>query len=216
MISTFQALGVAIVAIMPGATYTFAYERQAGAYGAHLADRIVRFLVASAAFHAMLAGPEFALFRHLEHTGFDHVNPWAVELAFLPYFVVPFGVGQGLGWAAANNKSWARLLVGSSRHPRAWDHLWSHNKRLIVRINLKSGLHLAGLYEPSTGGIDSYASGYGEDGDLYLSRQLIVDSETGDFEVDADGVPTFYQPSTGLLVRAGDVESWHVQEVDHG
>lgn len=215
MITTFQALAVALIAITPGATYTFAYERQAGAYGAHLSDRLVRFLVASGLFHAALAGPEFAIIERVERDGHGWITWWQVEAAAVFYFAVPYLVGLILGWATKNDHAWARWIVGSSRHPRAWDHLWSRNRPLIVRIKLSTGDHLAGIFEPSTQGIESYAAGYGEDADLYLSRQLRVDPETGAFEIDADGSPVLYDPPTGLLVRAGDVESWHVQEVDH-
>lgn len=43
MISTFQALAVALLALLPGATYTFAYERRVGGFGVSLSDRLVRF-----------------------------------------------------------------------------------------------------------------------------------------------------------------------------
>lgn len=58
------------------------------------------------------------------------------------------------------------------------------------------------------------AAGYGEEADLYLSRQLKVDPGTGAFEINDEGSPILYDPPTGLLVRASDVESWHVQEVE--
>jgi len=57
VITTFQALGVALLALLPGASYTFAYERIVGKFGASLADRLVRFLAASAAFMAIFSGP---------------------------------------------------------------------------------------------------------------------------------------------------------------
>lgn len=213
MITTFQALAVALIAITPGATYTFAYERHAGPYGAHLSDRLVRFLVASGLFHAVFAAPEFAIANRIERDGYEWVGLWQVELVALLYFLLPFTVGSLLGRATQKNQAWAGWIVGSSRHPRAWDHLWSHNKPLIVRVKLSSGDHLAGIYEPSSDGIASYAAGYGEEADLYLTRQLKVDPRSGAFEVHEDGSPVVYEPPTGLLVRAGDVESWHIQEV---
>ncbi|MCW2569282.1 MAG: hypothetical protein JWN54_3379, partial [Mycobacterium sp.] len=47
MISTFQALAGVVLALLPGAAYTFAYERVAGAFGISTTDRLVRFLAAS-------------------------------------------------------------------------------------------------------------------------------------------------------------------------
>jgi hypothetical protein len=216
VISTYQALAVAIVAILPGATYSFAYERHAGAYGAHVGDRLIRFVVASAAFHALFGDLEFVLARHLENSGLDAAHWWQVELIIVAYFAIPFLAGSALGIATKQDLRWARWFVGSSRHPRAWDHLWTQNRQLLVRIKLNSGEYLAGLFEPADDGISSYASGYGEEADVYLSRQLIVDAETGAFVVDANGLPVAYEPVTGLLVRAAEVESWHIQEVRGG
>ena len=216
MISTYQALAVAIIAILPGATYSFAYERHAGAYGAHLGDRLVRFLVASGAFHALFGGLEFVIARRIEHSGFDALRWWQVEVIVVAYFTIPFVAGSVLGVATKRESPWARWAVGSSRHPRAWDHLWTQDRRLVVRVKLNSGEYLAGLFEPSENGIGSYASGYGEEADVYLSRQLVVDAATGAFAVDANGLPHAYEPVTGLLVRAAEVESWHIQEVPNG
>jgi hypothetical protein len=44
VISTYQALVVALVAILPGAPYTFPVERLLGSYGVKCSDRLVRFL----------------------------------------------------------------------------------------------------------------------------------------------------------------------------
>lgn len=216
MITTFQALVVALLAVLPGATYTFAYERHAGAYGAHLSDRLVRFLVVSGIFHAALAGPEFALQKKLLADSADPASWWQIETIAVVYVALPFVAGSTLGWATQKDKRWARAVVGSSRYPRAWDHLWSQGGRMIVRVKLRSGEHLAGLFEPSANGINSYASGYGEEADLYLSRQLRVDAKSGEFDVDAQGSPVPYEPETGLFLRAEDVELWHIQEVADG
>lgn len=63
MISTFQALAVALLFILPGAAYTFALERVGGSFGVKLADRIFRFLAASAVFQALLSGVELWAYR---------------------------------------------------------------------------------------------------------------------------------------------------------
>jgi hypothetical protein len=41
------ALGIILIAVLPGAVYTWAFEREAGSYGVTLADRTLRFLAAS-------------------------------------------------------------------------------------------------------------------------------------------------------------------------
>lgn len=49
MIGTFEAL-VVIVALLPGASYTWAFELQAGRRGANFSDRVWRFAGASTVF----------------------------------------------------------------------------------------------------------------------------------------------------------------------
>lgn len=56
MISTSQALAVALLALLPGASYTFAFVRRVGGFGMSLSDRLVRLLAASALFSACSLG----------------------------------------------------------------------------------------------------------------------------------------------------------------
>lgn len=64
VIPTFQALLVAILAILPGASLPFAYERQVERFGAAQSpDRLVRLLAASAMFQALYSGPELLLYQ---------------------------------------------------------------------------------------------------------------------------------------------------------
>ena len=55
MPDTFQAVAVAVVALLPGALYVWAFERQAGRWGIGLSDRLLRFVGGSALFHAAAA-----------------------------------------------------------------------------------------------------------------------------------------------------------------
>jgi Family of unknown function (DUF6338) len=63
VIDTFQALAVVALAILPGASYIFAFERVAGSFGQNLADRVIRFLAASAALQALFSGPTYYLYQ---------------------------------------------------------------------------------------------------------------------------------------------------------
>ena len=92
MISTFQALTVALVVLLPGASYIFAYERVVGGFGVSLADRLVRFLAASALFVALFAWPGLLLYRNFILTGRltrADVNPLLFELLIMAYVVLP-------------------------------------------------------------------------------------------------------------------------------
>lgn len=48
MPQSFQAVAVTLIALLPGALYVWAFERQAGRYGIGLSDRVLRFVGGSA------------------------------------------------------------------------------------------------------------------------------------------------------------------------
>lgn len=217
-LSTVQALVVVLAMVLPGASYTFAYERAAGTFGVKLADRLVRFVVASALFHAVFIAPEVIALRSLvpdAATAPTAINPWWLELAAVVYVGVPVvgGVVVGRGYKAG--KRWAGAIVGREQPPRAWDYLWRFHV-VVVRVKLKQGTWLAGIYGTAASGIGrkSYASGYPEEGDIYLSRALKIDGETGSLETDAANKPILVGNDRGLLVRWCEVEYLDVQVIE--
>ena len=215
MISTFQALEVALLALLPGASYTFAYERLAGAFGVKFSDRLVRFLAASAVFAAIFSGPAFTIYRHWIATGRlarGHVSAWVVECVALAYVLLPTLLGSLVGYGAKRRWRWLRPVVGETPEPRAWDYLWRRGIQAVLRIRLKSGTWLAGMYATTDGDRRSYAAGYPEDQDLYLSVQLKADPDTGAFETDADERPIPVEGGGGLLLRWDEVEYLEIQE----
>jgi uncharacterized protein DUF6338 len=62
-VDTFEALAVLVLVVLPGASYLFTFERVAGAFGHNLADRIIRFITASAVLQALFAGPTYFLYQ---------------------------------------------------------------------------------------------------------------------------------------------------------
>ncbi|MCX4092545.1 DUF6338 family protein [Nocardia sp. alder85J] len=214
MITTFQALVVALLTLLPGASYSLTYERNAGSYTGGSPDRLVRLFAASSIFLAVYSGPALLLYRHFVVSGDLRrglVNWLMFEAVSVGYVLVPAAIGAAMG--LATNRDWpiARWLYGRAPHPRAWDHVWSRENRYIVRIKLKSGTWLAGRY----GGTDddmSYASGYPEAGELYLSTQLAVHPKTGEFVV-RDGTAPVQLPS-GVLVRWEEIEYLDLQRMD--
>ncbi|MCC3312259.1 DUF6338 family protein [Nocardia africana] len=215
MIPTFQALVVALLMVLPGASYTFAFERVAGSYGISFADRLIRFLASSALFHALFAAPEYLLFRHAvvgNRLATGKINPWLVEASVLTYVIVPVLVGTLLGWGHKHHKNWAIRLVGEAPEPRAWDYLWRHAERAVVRIKLKSGGWLAGYYGTTSEGRRSYAAGFPEDGDLYLALAFDIDSATGALSLTPEGTPTPVSSDRGLLIRWNEIEYLDIQE----
>lgn len=207
MISTFSALAVAVLALLPGAAYLFAYEREAGAYSVGLSDRLVRFLAASAVMHALLSAGTYWAYRHTVVGGdlrAGRVPLWAVEAAAVAYLLLPTAAGLVVGRGKRNGKRWAAVLVGNSPEPRAWDYLWSSAPSGYVRARLKSGSWIGGHFSTDDQGRRSYASGYPEAGDLYLARRAELDPDTGNFVTDSDGDAVLLP--TGLLVRWDEVE----------
>lgn len=202
--------------VLPGAAYTFALERVAGAFGVSLADRVIRFIAASAVFQACFSGLEWWAYREGVRTGRlgeGDVPLWAIQTIALVYVLVPTLVGSLVGHGANRQWRWVTWLLGKAPEPRAWDFLWRRNERGIVRVRLKSGSWLAGMYGAAASGKGSYASGYGEDGDLFLAEALIVDPETGAFDVDEDDRPVRLEGSPGLLLRWSEIEYLEFEEI---
>jgi hypothetical protein len=86
--------------------------------------------------------------------------------------------------------------------PTAWDAIFSAEPEGWVLIRLKTGRWIGGRY-----GDGSYAGGFPEAPDLFLSEECAVDQDTEDFVVGPNGDP---QPigaeNWGLLVRWDEVE----------
>jgi hypothetical protein len=213
--SAFASVATFVVAFLPGAAYTFAYERIAGAFGLSFADRAIRFVTASAVLHALLAAPELLLYRRFVVTGRllrGDVDPWLLELLALAYVALPTAAGTLVGEARRRNWRWLRPLADTPE-PRAWDFLWRRGVPGIVRMKLKSGTWLAGVYATTNGGRQSYAAGYPEEEDLYLSLQLRVDPVTGEFTRDDEDRPVPVAGPSGLLVRWAEIEYLEFQEM---
>ena len=214
MISTFQALGVALLALLPGASYTFAYERLVGKFGASLADRLVRFLAASAAFMAMLSGPGLLIYRRVIVPGrlaHGDVNWLVFELSAVAYVLIPTIAGTIVGRGYRNNWSVLRWLTGTHVEPKAWDFLWTRGSVGVVRPKTKTGTWLGGTFG-TVSGVESFAGSYPEDGDLYLSQQLQIDPANGEWKTDDQVIVLPVVPQTGLLLRREEVEFLGFQE----
>lgn len=215
MITTFQALAVAALAVLPGASYTFAYERRVGAFGVSLSDRLVRFLAVSAFFLALSSGLALWLYRDFVVNGRlarGDINAIFFTSIVVTYVLLPSVLGWLMGHGQNQGWRWVLAVVGDSPEPRAWDYLWRPGVQGVVRIKLKSGPWLGGIFATSDSGRRSYAAGYPEDGDLYLSRQVQVDPVSGAFVRDDQGRAVPADGNGGLLLRWEEVEYLELQE----
>jgi hypothetical protein len=115
--STLIALAVLVVAVLPGSVYTWAFERQAGAYGVTFTDRVLRFLGISLLFHLLLAWPEYALYRLLVGRRDGQAPLLVAEFALLwvgllVFTTVPLAVGAVVGSlysTRTTRQGWSRL-----------------------------------------------------------------------------------------------------------
>ena len=140
MTDTYQSLVVTLLALLPGALYTFAVERQAGRWGATTTDRLSRFLAASALFQVFLAPLTYEAYRVFVHThrlANGRPLPWWTWFALIAYVTVPAAAGDVIGRATHRRARWARLLTGPAPAPRAWDNLLAYAGRTgWIRLRL--------------------------------------------------------------------------------
>jgi hypothetical protein len=182
--SNIAALLVVIVAVLPGATFTWGFERQAGQFGVGLADRTLRFVAVSVLWHLILGWPEYLLYRvAFNGRNFSTAQFAAAWGAVLLLTAVPAATGSFLGslyakrntgeqpkaihraFGGPKRKRVFEYIVGHERAPRAWDDLFSEHPTIYIRVRTTDGAWLAGLFAKQ-----SYAAGYPNDTDLYLEQ----------------------------------------------
>jgi len=204
MPDTFVGIGVVLVALIPGALYTWSFERQAGRWGIGLSDRLLRFVGGSAILHAVFAPATYWLWANQ----WDNVRKkaqlsWWLWLVVVGYVAIPIGAGLFVGRGTKRGRPWSKIVVGPDPAPRAWDFLFQeHDLDGWVRLRLKSGIWLAGAFAEANGR-RSYAAGYPEPQDLYLAAAVRVDPDSGEFQLE-NGEPEVL--TGGLLIRWEEVE----------
>jgi uncharacterized protein DUF6338 len=208
LVDTFQALWILLLAFLPGALYVWAFEREAGGWGLGVTDRLLRFVGASAVFHALAAPLTYIAFQHYVVTGrlaHGRALPLWLWLVPLIYVAVPTVAGSVIGSATADGRRWTRYVAGRSPAPRAWDHLFSaHDLTGWVRLKMKDDAWIVGAYAQSDNRrLRSYAAGYPSAQDLYLVETVECEPATGAFVVDADDKPI--PRGMGVLVRWDEV-----------
>jgi uncharacterized protein DUF6338 len=218
MVDTFQAVIVVAIALVPGALYFWAFERQTGRWGIGLSDRVLRFVGLSALFHAAVAPVSYWFWAHqwpkLREGESVSLGLWGLAIA---YAAVPLLGGTIIGFATHRGLPWARWFVGPHPAPRAWDYLFEHEPDGCIRMRLKSGTWIAGAFA-EIDGRPPYSAGYPEPQDLYLPAAVDVDPETGELPYDENG-HIVHRPGA-VLVRWEEVEYLEFFEepwrADHG
>ena len=184
-----------LLAVLPGAAFTWALERQVGSYGVSFADRTLRFVGVSIVFHLVALPFEYLVATSLlAESGFDWGDVLTVWPALLLLFAIPYGLGSVLGGLyrsrSARDGHWTwvrrrlsepaerrllRVALGHDPAPRAWDHLFADRSSRYLRVRLQDGTWVAGLFADR-----SYAGGYPNPTDLLLEQAWSVDPVTGE------------------------------------
>lgn len=231
MFGTLQALLVATIAVLPGAAYTIARESRGATWAWRQTDAatlIFRFLTASAVFHAMLAPVTYRAYEHLIVThkiSQGQTLSWRWWPVLVVYVVVPYVVGAITENARAwrDDASWFKralsrivaVYAGLSPEPRAWDRFFGRRPYGIVRLQLTNDEWKAGLWSDL-----SFASQYGEDGDLYLADEYVID-ENGVIQREGENADGDYREAgVGLLIRWSEVRylefvEWLASDVEN-
>jgi hypothetical protein len=198
------ALLALALALVPGALYVWAYERQAGGKTVRMSDRVFRFVGGSAIFHALFAPLTYWVWSELWPRAREgRALPWAAWLLALAYVAVPTLAGSFVGSRVQRGVWWSRYLTGPQPAPRAWDYLFHQQVDGWIRLRLKSGEWIGGALADANGR-RSYAASFPEPPDLYLAAAVRVDPDTGEFVETPDGEIELL-PS-GLLVSWDEVE----------
>lgn len=222
MPSTFVALAVTALAVLPGGLYTWAFERDVGRWGAGVADRVLRLIGVSAAFLAVLAWPAYLLWTNYLHrpevvdgrvVGYRNlvfegaILPWWLFLVPVAYVALPIAAGLLAGAAVRKRREGASALwrlmalaaAGRDPAPRAWDHVFLAAPAAVVRIRLREGGWVGGRF-----GERSYAAGYREaPEDLYLQETYLID-EDGNFTA-GDAPGGFAALGSSLLITREEI-----------
>lgn len=182
------------MAVLPGSVYTWAYERQASAFGASFTDRTLRFVAVSMCFQLVFAWPEYGAYRFEASSthGFASGEFAVFWVVLMILIVVPLMVGSVLGGLYATRTDreglrWLRrlmspdaetrlltMLLGRTPAPRAWDHYFSERPNAYLRIRLTDGRWVAGRFADQ-----SYAGGFPHAQDLLLEEEWEVDQKDG-------------------------------------
>ncbi len=198
MPATIEALAVVLVAVLPGALYVWAFERLAGRWGLGFSDRLFRFIGISALFHAATAPATYRIWHDYLRDG-DDLPLWLWPVA-LAYVLVPVATGTLLATGFREGWGWAKILTGRNPAPTAWDAIFFDPPPYgYVLAKLHSEEWVGGIWAPG-----SYAGGYPEPADLFISLEAVVDQEQGDFVRYPSGEVVTHE--YGILLRWAEIE----------
>lgn len=220
VLATFQALAVFLTSVVPGALFTFEYEREyARMTISDFNERLIVFLGMSSVFGIASVPLLYEGYRRYVVTGAlqrGDALPGSVWLIAAAYIVIPLILGALVGTCARKQWKIARPFTGPQPHPRGWDALFRTAKLGgYIKLRLKDE-HLANPWimgawakKPTNSATvrpESYAAGYPHPQDLYLFDTYEIDVDGAYFVDPSD--PTGRRPisrGVAVLVRWDEV-----------
>lgn len=189
------------LALLPGAFFQWAFERNAGRYGITLKDRLLRITGVSAVFLSITAWPFHRIYaNYWTEIKAGSPLPTLMYVAPIAYLLIPSVLGWLYGYSIENDWRMTRTLAGKKRFPTAWDYAFSTSQRGWIRCKLQSGEWVGGIYSSTESpSHTSYATGYPEPHELYLFPIVEMDQENGSFCATEEGEPLI--GLGGLLIR---------------
>ena len=212
--TTWTALLLLLCAVLPGAAFTFALERQIARSGVTLPDRLLRLVAVSAVFDALYAWPAFLAYR-----AWFAGRPWGPAQFALAWVgailasLVPTLIGEALGGLHASRTArtgWSRLrrwlppraetallraTLGRLPAPRAWDRLFSEHIDAFLRVRTTGGEWIGGFFSRA-----SYAGNFPNDADLLLESAWPIHAD-GTFGTESLGYPVYIPAATIAYVE---------------
>jgi hypothetical protein len=187
--TSYVALLIVILVVLPGAIYTWAFERQASGFGVTLADRSLRLVATSLLFHFFAGWPEYWLYRTAFSGRAFGLEQFAAAWTGVTLMIaIPGIIGTAIGsiYSTRHTRDGWRLirrhlneeteikilkfLLGRAPAPRAWDHLFTSRPSGYIRVWTTEQKWVAGLYADR-----SHAAGAPYETDLYLEEAWEID-----------------------------------------
>jgi len=214
VVSSLQAVGLLILAIVPGAVLMFSYERHAGPLGSDSNDRTLRFLIGTALVFPFTATLAMWTFTHVISVPVgdpptDHRNrlaePSDISLwwTFVPlaYVTVPWLLGWlgGSLWVVLRRLAVAGRTSSLAPSLAAWDVVFLDPGPKLISVKLRTGPWIGGVF----GGASFASAPAARQRELVLEQRVAVDT-SGQIQRDEEGVPI--EHFGAIVVDYSDVE----------
>ena len=187
--------------VLPGLNATWIIERLAGPTALKGTERLLRAVGLSVFLYALASPWLLRIARRISLREFWIWEPILGGIVLVLIAPLVLGIGWTKLKRGARLRRWVGRLTKIDPAPTSWDYVFSRGGPFWLRIRLKSGEQIGGLFGPN-----SNASLYPEPQDVYLEQAWKLDP-TGRFEAAVED-------SRGILVRAENIEMLELISID--